>query len=152
LPREKVLAAVVSLLEKTLIRVGNDEYARSNKSFGLTTMHNKHVKVRGKQLKFRFVGKGGIDHEIEVESPRVARVVKRCQELPEQQLFEYIDEEGQRRDVKSDDVNEYLKELTGQPFTAKDFRTFAGTVMAARALAEFEKFDSEAQAKRNIVA
>jgi DNA topoisomerase-1 len=150
-PRQKVLAAVVSLLEKTLIRVGNEEYARSNKSYGLTTIHNRHVKVKGSTLTFRFVGKSGIDHEVAIDNPRIARIVRKCQELPGEQLFEYLDDAGQRRDVKSDDVNAYLKEITGQDFTAKDFRTWAGTVLAARALREFEQFDSATQAKRNVV-
>src|SRR5690606_32175282 len=134
-----------------LIRVGNEEYARSNKSYGLTTIRNRHVKVKGSTLTFRFVGKSGIDHEVAIDNPRIARIVRKCQELPGEQLLEYLDDAGQRRDVKSDDVNAYLKEITGQDFTAKDFRTWAGTVLAARALREFEQFDSATQAKRNVV-
>jgi DNA topoisomerase-1 len=152
LPREKVLATIVSLLEKTLIRIGNDEYAKMNNSFGLTTIRNKHAKVSGSHVRFSFKGKSGVSHDIELDSPQLARIIRRCQELPEQELFEYIDESGTRRDVKSNDVNAYLKEITGQPFTAKDFRTWAGTVLAAAALREFEKFDSQAQAKKNVVA
>jgi DNA topoisomerase-1 len=152
LPREKVLAAVVKLLEKTLIRVGNEQYAKAHKHFGLTTIHNKHVQVKGRTLKFKFVGKSGVPHEVEIEGPRLARVVRRCQELPEQQLFEYIDNDGNRRDVKSDDVNEYLKEITGREFTAKDFRTWAGTVLAAQALAVMQPCDRPTQQKKNIVA
>jgi DNA topoisomerase-1 len=152
LSRERVLATVVSLLEKTLIRVGNDTYARDHQHYGLTTIHNKHVKVKGQHLTFSYVGKSGVKHDVEIDSPELAKVVRACQDLPEQQLFEYVDEQGKRHDVKSDDVNRYLFEITGQHFTAKDFRTFAGTVLASRALREFEKFDSAAQAKKNVVA
>ena len=151
LPREKVMAAIVRLLERTLIRIGNDTYAQENGSYGLTTIRNKHAKVNGKTIHFNFVGKSGVPHQIDVDAPKVARIIRKCQELPEQELFEYIDDDGQRRDVKSDDVNAYLKEVTGQDFTAKDFRTWAGTVLAAEALQEFEKFDSQAQAKKNVV-
>jgi len=152
LAREKVLASVVKLLETTLIRVGNDEYARTNRSYGLTTIHNKHVKVNGSKVEFSFRGKSGVDHCIEITDKRIAKIIRQCQELPEQELFEYIDDDGVRHDITSSDVNAYLKEITGQDFTAKDFRTWAGTVLASVALQEFEKFDSEAQAKRNIVA
>ena len=152
LPRERVLAAVVRLLETTLIRVGNEEYANQNKSYGLTTIHNNHAKVRGSTIHFRFRGKSGVEHEIDLEDARLARIIKKCQDLPEQELFEYLDDDGQRRDVTSSDVNAYLKEISGQDFTAKDYRTWAGTVLAALALQEFESFDSQAQAKRNVVA
>ncbi len=153
LPREKVLAAIVRLLETTFIRVGNEEYAKSNRSFGLTTIHNKHVRVKGSKVEFHFRGKSGVDHDIDLEDARLARIIKQCQELPEQELFEYIDSDGRRHDVKSGDVNAYLKEVSGgQEFTAKDFRTWAGTVLAAMALQELETFDSAAQAKRNVVA
>jgi len=151
LPREKVLATVVQLLEKSLIRVGNDEYAKNNKSYGLTTMRNKHVEVKGSTVKFTFKGKSGVKHSVGVEDKRLARVVKACQELPGQELFEYFDDDGTRCDVGSGDVNAYLKEITGQDFTAKDFRTWAGTVLACTALQEFEKFDSQSQAKKNVV-
>jgi DNA topoisomerase-1 len=151
LTRVKVVATVVKLLEMTLIRVGNEEYARENQSFGLTTLRNKHVKVKGSKIYFHFRGKSGIGHELELDNPRLARIVKRCQELPGQQLFEYVDEDGAPRTVESSDVNEYLRAATGEEFTAKDFRTWAGTVLAARALREVECFDSKAQAKRNIV-
>jgi DNA topoisomerase-1 len=151
LPRIKVVATVVKLLEATLIRVGNEEYARENQSFGLTTLRNKHVKVKGSKIYFNFRGKSGVGHELEFANPRLARIVKRCQELPGQQLFEYVDEEGAPRVVESSDVNEYLRAATGEEFTAKDFRTWAGTVLAARALREVESFDSKAQAKRNIL-
>ncbi|HYY25062.1 MAG TPA: DNA topoisomerase IB [Candidatus Udaeobacter sp.] len=152
LPRSKVIATVVKLLETTLIRVGNEEYARENKSFGLTTMRNKHVKVQGGKICFEFRGKSGIDCELDIHSHRLARIVKRCQDLPGQELFQYVDEDGQRRAIDSSDVNEYLREITQEDFTAKDFRTWAGTVLAARALREVKEFDSKAQAKRNIVS
>jgi DNA topoisomerase-1 len=150
LPREKVIATVVKLLETTLIRVGNEEYARQNRSFGLTTLRNRHVKVKGDTIYFRFRGKSGVGHELELANPRLARIVKRCQEMPGQELFEYEDENGERRTVESSDVNDYLRSATGEDFTAKDFRTWAGTVLAARAFAAAEAFSSKAQAKRNI--
>jgi DNA topoisomerase-1 len=150
LPREKVLAAVVKLLETTLIRVGNDEYAKNNGSFGLTTMRDRHAHVRGAKVSFEFRGKSGIEHEIDLEDPRLARIVRQCQELPGQELFQYVAEEGDIRDIGSSDVNDYLREISGQDFTAKDFRTWAGTALAAQALQEFEDFDSQAAAKRNI--
>ena len=151
LPREKVLATVVQLLETTLIRVGNDEYARSNKSFGLTTMHDRHVDISGSTIRFHFRGKRGKKHTINLSDRRLARIVKRCRDLPGYELFQYVDDDGKPQDVTSDDVNTYLREIAGREFTAKDFRTWAGTVLAALALKEFETFDSEAQAKRNIV-
>ncbi|HLH24149.1 MAG TPA: DNA topoisomerase IB [Chloroflexota bacterium] len=151
LPREKVLAAVVRLLETTLIRVGNDEYARNNHSFGLTTMRDRHVDVEGGKMRFHFRGKSGKQHTLELRDQRLARIVQRCRDIPGQELFQYIDDNGERRDVGSGDVNEYLREITGQDFTAKDFRTWAGTVLAAWALQEFEAFDSETQAKKNVV-
>src|SRR5262249_14874466 len=126
LPREKVLAAIVKLLETTLIRVGNDEYAKTNGSFGLTTMRNRHVNGRGAKVRFEFRGKSGIDHEIDLEDPRLARIVRQCQDLPGQELFQYVDDDGNVRDVGSADVNEYLHEISSQEFTAKDFRTWAG--------------------------
>jgi DNA topoisomerase I len=150
LPREKVLAAVVRLLETTLVRVGNDEYAKSNKSFGLTTMRDRHTEVVGSNVYIEFKGKSGIDHEVNIRDPRIARVVRRCQDLPGQELFQYVDDQGAIHDVGSADVNEYLREISGQDFTAKDFRTWAGTALAAQALQEFEDFDTQAAAKRNI--
>lgn len=151
LPREKVLAAVVRLLETTLIRVGNEEYARSNKSFGLTTMRDRHVKVGKKDVRFAFTGKSGVKHEINLADPRLAKVVGKCRDLPGQELFQYLDEDGHPRTIDSAEVNAYLRETAGREFTAKDFRTWAGTVLASLALREFEAFDSEAQAKKNIV-
>jgi DNA topoisomerase-1 len=151
LPREKVLATVVKLLELTLIRVGNDEYARKNRSFGLTTLKNRHVRVDGAELRFRFRGKSGISHEVGLRDRRLARVIARCQELPGQELLQYLDEDRQPRDVGSADVNQYLRSIAGDEFTAKDFRTWAGTVLAAQALREVESFDSQAQGKKNVV-
>lgn len=150
LPRDKVLATVVYLLESTLIRVGNDDYARTNRSYGLTTLRDPHVKIAGSELTFRFKGKSGKEWNVSLKDRRIARIVKACQDLPGQELFQYIDEDGVQRDVTSSDVNEYLREITGEDFTAKDFRTWAGTVLAALALRAFEAFDSEAGAKRNV--
>jgi DNA topoisomerase I len=152
LPREKVLALVVRLLEATLIRVGNDEYARDNRSYGLSTMRDRHVEVRGGTLRFTFRGKGGKEHEIDVRDRRLARLVREVQELPGQELFQYLDEEGARRSVTSEDVNGYLRDVSGDEFTAKDFRTWAGTVAASLALREFEEIDDEAGRKRAITS
>ena len=150
LPREKVLAAVVKLLETTLVRVGNDEYAEANKSFGLTTMRDRHAKVVGAKVRMEFSGKSGVHHEIDIREPRLAEIVRKCQELPGQELFQYVDEQGTVHDVGSSDVNDYLREVSGDDFTAKDFRTWAGTALAAEALKEFEDFDTTAAAKRNV--
>ncbi len=150
MPREKVLATIVHLLETTMIRVGNEDYAKQNKSYGLTTLMNRHVAVEGAVLKFAFKGKSGKQWKLQVKDPRVAKIVRASQELPGQHLFQYVDEEGARHDVSSGDVNAYLKEISGRSITAKDFRTWTGTVLAALALAEFEKFDSQAAAKKNI--
>jgi DNA topoisomerase-1 len=152
LPREKVLATVVHLLESTLIRVGNEDYVKQNKSYGLTTLRNKHVEVDGAELRFNFKGKSGKTWNLKVKDRRVAKIIRACQELPGQDLFQYVDEEGERRGVSSADINAYLKEITGREVTAKDFRTWAGTVLAALALQEFETFDSEAKAKKNLRA
>jgi DNA topoisomerase-1 len=152
LPREKVLATVVHLLESTMIRIGNDEYAKRNNSYGLTTLKNRHVAVDGNEVRFRFTGKGGKQWSLRVRDRRIAKIIKTCQELPGQELIQYVDDEGNCRDVTSSDVNGYLREITGKDFTAKDFRTWAGTVLAAMALNELESFDSAAQAKRNLRA
>jgi len=151
LSRNKVLATVVRLLEVSLIRVGNEEYARDNDSFGLTTMRNKHVDVNGAKLRFHFRGKSGKWHEVDIRDRRLAKIVKSCQDLPGQEIFQYIDENGKRQDVKSGDVNDYLREICGESFTAKDFRTWAGTVLGALALRAFEKFETQTQAKKNMV-
>jgi DNA topoisomerase I len=151
LPREKVLSAVVQMLDRTLIRVGNAEYAKENGSYGLTTMRKKHVDVDGNTIHFEFRGKSGQEHDVELRDRKLASIVKRCLELPGYELFKYLDEDGQQYDVESGHVNDYLREITGQEFSAKDFRTWAGTVLAARALQEFEAFDSDAVAKKNVV-
>jgi len=152
LDRRTVVATVVRLLETTLIRVGNREYAEQNQSYGLTTMQTQHVELSGTRLKFDFVGKSGKRHTIELSDKRVARVVRKVQDLPGQELFQYIDEAGERQTVDSADVNAYLRAITEDDFTAKDFRTWAGTVLAAWALSEFEKIDTQAAARRNITA
>lgn len=151
LPREKVLATIVHLLEVTMMRIGNEEYARTNNSFGLTTLRARHIKVEGKAVEFHFRGKSGVFQTIKVEDRRLARIIARTRELPGQDLFQYIDHDGEQHAVGSHDVNEYLRAISGEDYTAKDFRTWSGTVLAALALQEFEKFDSEAQAKKNIV-
>ena len=150
LPREKVLATIVHLLEITMIRVGNEDYAKQNKSYGLTTLNNRHVAVEGAELKFAFKGKSGKEWRLKIRDRRVARIVKAIQELPGQHLFQYLDENGARHDITSGDVNLYLKQLTGRNITAKDFRTWTGTVLAAMALTEFERFSSQTAAKRNV--
>jgi DNA topoisomerase I len=152
LHRDKVLATVVNLLENTLIRVGNDEYAKQNKSYGLTTLRNRHVAVQGSELKFAFKGKSGKTWNLRLKDRRVAKVVRACQELPGQHLFQYVDEDGQRQVVTSADVNAYLREATGSAITAKDFRTWAGTLLAAVALREMEEIDSGARTKKNVKA
>jgi DNA topoisomerase-1 len=151
LPRDKVLATVVGLLDLTLIRVGNDEYAKKNHSYGLTTLRENHVDVRGSRIRFHFRGKSGREHFIEVEDQKLAAIVRRCQEIPGHELFRYIDEEGVARVVESGDVNEYLRAITSSDFTAKDFRTWAGTVLAASLLAECPAFASERQGKRHLL-
>ena len=151
LPREKVLATVVQLLERSLIRVGNDEYAKANKSFGLTTLRDQHVEVKGSTLRFQFGGKSGKRHTVGINDRRLARIVKQCRDLPGQELFQYVDEHGRTQDVNSADVNMYLREITEADVTAKDFRTWFGTVLAATALREFRHADSKAAAKRNTL-
>ncbi|MBA2585288.1 MAG: DNA topoisomerase IB [Chthoniobacterales bacterium] len=150
LQRNKVLATVVALLERTFIRVGNEEYAKENKSFGLTTMRNRHVEVEGSTLQFNFRGKSGVKHAVPVTDRRIAKIVSKLQDLPGQELFQYVDGEGEIRNVTSQDVNDYLQEITGEEFTAKDFRTWAGTVMAAIALNAVGAFENKTQAKKNV--
>lgn len=152
LPREKVLATVISLLEKTLIRVGNAEYATANKSYGLTTMRRRHVAIKGGTLRFSFTGKSGKQWSLAIEDRRIAAIIRRCAEIPGHELFKYVDDDGEARTIDSGAVNAYIKDITQRDFTAKDFRTWAGTVLAAVALAEFKTHDSQAQAKRNIAA
>jgi DNA topoisomerase-1 len=151
LPKDKVLAAVVRLLEATLIRVGNEEYAKENHSYGLTTLRQQHVDVTGARIRFEFRGKSGVEHEIDLEDARLAEIVRQCHELPGQELFQYLDDGGNWHDVNSADVNGYLHEIAGEEFTAKDFRTWSGTVLAAMALGSLPGFTTIAQAKRNIV-
>ena len=151
LPRTKVMAAIVKLLETTFIRIGNEEYARENQSFGLTTMRNKHVKVTGPKIRFRFRGKSGIARDMYLSDRKLAQIVRRCQELAGQDLFQYLDDNGEPHAVNSSDVNEYLRGITAIDLTAKDFRTWAGTILAARALAELKSFGSKTEAKRNVV-
>jgi DNA topoisomerase-1 len=149
--RAKVLATVVKLLEISLIRIGNDEYAQANGSFGLTTMRNRHVEVQGSTVIFQFRGKSGKKHRIAVSDRRLANIVRKCQDLPGQRLFEYAESDGKISEVCSEDVNEYIQAISGQPFTAKDFRTWAGTVLAAIALGQMEEVDSQAAAKKNVI-
>ncbi|MGZ9276060.1 MAG: DNA topoisomerase IB [Candidatus Limnocylindrales bacterium] len=151
LPREKVLAAIVRLLELTLIRVGNDEYARLNRSFGLTTLHDRHARVDGAAVRFRFRGKSGLMHEVGLRDRRLAALIRRCQELPGQELFQYVDADGEVRDIASDDVNAYLRDAAGADVTAKDFRTWAGTVLAYRALRALQPEDHGPAVRRNVV-
>ena len=151
LPREKVLAAVVRLLECTGIRVGNDEYARTNESFGLTTLRDEHVEVDGSTMSFAFRGKSGKDHTVELSDRRLARIVSRCQALPGEELFQYVDGAGEQQTLGSGDVNEYLKSITGQEFTAKDFRTWNGTILAVAALRELGPAASEREARAAII-
>ena len=152
LPRNKVLATVVHLLGRTFIRIGNEEYARENKSFGLTTMRNGHVDVKGARLRFSFRGKSGVKHEVDVDDRRLANIIRKLQDLPGQEVFQYKDEAGEVRNVTSQDVNDYLREITGEEFTAKDFRTWAGTVLTAMALSACGPFENTTQAKKNIKA
>lgn len=150
LPAEKVVATVVHLLENTMIRVGNADYARQNKSHGLTTLRDRHVKIEGSQIRFRFKGKSGKEWNLGLRDRRVARIVRAAQEIPGQHLFQYLDEDGQRQKITSTEVNAYLRDISGRNVTAKDFRTWTGTVLAALALAEYEAVDSQAAANRNI--
>jgi len=151
LPRAKVLAAVVKLLETTLIRVGNKEYVRQNNSFGLTTLRDRHVDVSGSRLRFEFRGKSGKEHSVEIEDRRLARIVKQCRDLPGHKLFQYLDDEDVRQSVSSEDVNAYLRETTGEDFTAKDFRTWGGTVLALSALCAAEAGESQREANKAVI-
>ncbi|EJN32823.1 topoisomerase IB [Pseudomonas sp. GM78] len=150
LSRDKVMATVITLLDATLIRVGNTQYARDNRSYGLTTLRNRHVEVNGSAILFQFRGKSGVEHQITVKDRRLARIIKRCQEIPGQNLFQYLDENGERHTITSADVNTYLQTLTGADFTAKDYRTWAGSVLALAVLRELE-WQPESQAKQHVV-
>lgn len=152
LPREKILATVVRLLEKSLIRVGSDAYARANRSFGLTTLRRRHVEVSGSRLRFEFRGKSGVQHAVGVTDRRVAAIVQHCQTLPGQELFQYLDARGRRQKVDSGDINRYLRDITGQDFTAKDFRTWAGTMYAALALRDMGPAATARQRRANVNA
>jgi DNA topoisomerase-1 len=151
LPREKVLAAIVRLLDETLIRVGNDEYATLNESYGLTTMQDEHAVIEGSTVHFEFTGKSGIEREIDLRDRRLARIVKACQDLPGEELFQYVDDDGTQVDVTSSHVNAYLRELSGAEFTAKDFRTWGGTVVAAEMLIELGEPASEKEAEKHVL-
>ncbi|MDP9051069.1 MAG: DNA topoisomerase IB [Acidobacteriota bacterium] len=152
LPRERILAAIVRLLETTFIRVGNTEYAKTNRSYGLTTLRNKHVAVKSSTVTFNFKGKSGVDHTIDLQDKRLAKIVERCRDLPGYELFQYLDNEGNRHSIDASDVNDYLREIAKDDFTAKDFRTWAGTVLACEMLRQFEPFDSATEARKNVVA
>ena len=151
MPREKVLATVVRLLEKTLIRVGNDEYARQNRSYGLTTLRDNHVEVKGARVRFSFRGKSGVEHDIDLEDRHLARIVRACRDLPGYELFQYVNGDGKRQTIGSADVNAYLKDVGGDDYTSKDFRTWAGTVHAAEVLRACGPCRSKAEEKRNIL-
>lgn len=151
LPRRKVLATIVRLMETTFIRVGNEEYARENHSYGLTTMRGRHVQIEGSTITFKFRGKSGIRHTVDIRDRRLARIIQRCQDIPGYELFQYVDSEDEHHTIDSADVNDYLREISNQDFTAKDFRTWAGTVLTSMTLREFNVFESDTQAKRNIV-
>ena len=151
LPRQKVLATVIRLMEETHIRVGNEEYARENKSYGLTTMLHKHVEVSGTKITFDFQGKSRVHHTINLQDRRLAKILKQVSDLPGQELFQFVDHDGNRHHIDSSDVNEYLREITGEHFTAKDFRTWAGSVLCCDLLSEFEPASTLTQAKKNVV-
>ncbi|MGC1306359.1 MAG: DNA topoisomerase IB [Phormidesmis sp.] len=151
LSRRKVTAAIVQLLDRTLIRVGNAQYAKQNKSYGLTTLRDRHVDIKKGHIDFRFKGKSGVEHCIGIDDPQLAKVVKRCQDIPGYELFQYYDEAGDRETVESGDVNDYLKSVTGEDFTAKDFRTWAGTTVATDTLDQLGEWEKETEAKRNVV-
>ncbi|MFH0936748.1 MAG: DNA topoisomerase IB [Candidatus Daviesbacteria bacterium] len=150
LERDRIIATVIWLLEHTLIRIGNDEYAQENNSFGLTTLRNRHVTVKGKNVKFEFRGKSGIDHSVSVTNPKIAKLIKECIELPGYEIFQYLDDGGERHTLDSADVNDYLKTLTGEDITAKDFRTWGGTVLCATTLCATGPYETESDGKRNV--
>jgi DNA topoisomerase-1 len=151
LPREKVLATVVRLLETSMIRVGNQEYTRQNNSFGLATLRSRHVNVSGSSIRFEFRGKSGVQHAVDLDDRRLAKIIKQCRDLPGYELFQYIGDDGEHHAIDSADVNDYLRQVAGEEFSSKDFRTWAGTVLAARALGEFHNGDKKARLKKNIL-
>ena len=151
LPREKVLATIIKLMEETHIRVGNTEYAKENGSYGLTTMRNKHVDIHGSRITFDFKGKSGVHHAIDLNDRRLAKIIKRCEDIPGYELFQYLDHDGNHHSIDSHDVNEYLREITGEHFTAKDFRTWAGSVLAGEMLRQIGPFTTATQAKKNVL-
>jgi DNA topoisomerase-1 len=151
LPRDKVMATVVWLLERTLIRVGSTEYAKANKSFGLTTLRRRHVQIDGAKLRFDFRGKSGIVHTVAVTDRRIARIVQRCRELPGHELFQYVDGDGRRQSVQAEDINAYLREIAGREVTAKDFRTWAGTMLTAETLRQMGPSPTRKQAEQNVL-
>jgi DNA topoisomerase-1 len=151
LDRRKIMATVVWLLERTFIRIGNEEYARENKSYGLTTMRRRHVVIRGAKLDFEFRGKSGVKHTHSITDRRIARIVQHCQSMPGQELFKYLDDDGRRQAVDSGDINDYLRDISGREVTAKDFRTWAGTMLAAAQLRALGPAASEKEAKANVV-
>jgi DNA topoisomerase-1 len=150
LPRDKVLAAIVQLLERSLIRVGNEEYVKQNQSFGLTTLRDRHVKVRGGTLEFHFRGKSGKHHTIDVNDWRLAHVVKQCRDLPGHELFQYVGEDGTRQRVGSGDINAYVRAVTGEEFTSKDFRTWWASVLAVTALRDLQPGRTKTQSEKNV--
>ncbi|OOE09675.1 DNA topoisomerase [Stutzerimonas degradans] len=150
MPREKVMALVVTLLESTLIRIGNPRYARDNRSYGLTTLRTRHVDIRGTAIRFQFRGKSGVEHQVTLRDRRLARLLRRCLELPGQQLFQYLDDNGQRRTVGSGDINQYLRDLTGRDFTAKDYRTWAGSALALEHL-RTRQWQTQSEARQQLV-
>jgi DNA topoisomerase I len=152
LGKQKVLAIMIYLLENTLIRIGNDEYAKTNKSFGLTTLRNRHVEIQGSEVKFHFRGKSGVEHDLSLRDRRLARIIRSIRELPGQTLFQYVDAQGQRHAIGSADVNEYLQQITDGDYTAKDFRTWFGSLHTMLALSEYAPFSSVTEAKKNVVA
>ena len=151
LPRNKVLATIIKLMEETHIRVGNTEYARDNGSYGLTTMRNRHVEIHGAKITFDFKGKSGVHHAINLTDRRLAKIIKRCEEIPGYELFQFLDHDGNHHSIHSNDVNDYLREITGEHFTAKDFRTWAGSVLAGEMLRQIGPFTTSKEAKKNVV-
>jgi len=151
LPRNKVIATIVQLLEKSLIRIGNEEYARQNGSFGLTTLRDKHVRVKGGTLRFQFRGKSRVRHSVDVNDRRLAKIVKQCRDLPGHELFQYVDSHGEVQSIGSGDINQYLREVTGEDFSAKDFRTWSATVLAVRALCELPSASTKGRREKNVI-